>query len=97
MASLSDQKRKIRIAAVAAALLGAFGLSSGNARGPASAETRPEEPRIATLAEQMFPDAAYGVDPMVTGPVSAEFKAQQKAAGCDDAVWPAIPASCFPN
>lgn len=47
--------------------------------------------------EQMFADAPDGVDPVVTGPVSTAFKQQQAAAGCDKAVWPNIPASCYPN
>lgn len=51
----------------------------------------------ATPAEDLFDDAPYGVDPMVTGPVSAAFKRQQQAAGCDNAVWPNIPAACYPK
>ncbi len=47
------------------------------------------------LAE--FADAPYGVDPIVTGPVSTAFKQQQDAANCDDAVWPNVPTVCFPD
>jgi hypothetical protein len=50
-----------------------------------------------TAAEQAFPDAEYGVDPMVTGPVSASFAEQQANAGCDQAVWPKIPLACYPT
>lgn len=51
----------------------------------------------ATPAEQLFPDAPYGVDAMVTGPVSTAFKQRQAAAGCDKATWPEIPAQCYPH
>lgn len=50
-----------------------------------------------TAAEETFSDAPYGVDPMVTGPTSASFKKQQADAGCDKAVWPDIPLSCYPD
>jgi hypothetical protein len=50
-----------------------------------------------TAAEEAFPDADYGVDPMVTGPTSASFKKERAEAGCDNAVWPDIPLSCYPN
>ena len=46
---------------------------------------------------QRFEDAPYGVDPMVTGPVSTAFRQTQRAAGCDSAVWPNIPAVCYPD
>lgn len=48
-------------------------------------------------AEQMFADAPDGVDPVVTGPVSTAFRQLQAVAGCDKAVWPNIPARCYPN
>ena len=51
----------------------------------------------ATAAEFIFPDAPDGVDPMVTGPVSAELRARQKALDCDQAVWPNIPVACYPD
>ncbi|MVA96588.1 hypothetical protein GN330_04910 [Nitratireductor sp. CAU 1489] len=35
------------------------------------------------------------VDPIVTGPVSDDFKRRRAALGCDDAVWPDIPKACF--
>lgn len=37
------------------------------------------------------------VDPVITGPVSPQYKRQREAAGCDQAVWPHIPAVCFPD
>ncbi|MDQ6432601.1 hypothetical protein RB623_00870 [Mesorhizobium sp. LHD-90] len=46
---------------------------------------------------ERFADAPYGVDPVVTGPVSASFRKQREAAGCDKAVWPNVPASCYPD
>ncbi|PBB64872.1 hypothetical protein CK228_30970 [Mesorhizobium sp. WSM4312] len=51
----------------------------------------------ARTAEQAFADAPDGVDPMVTGPVSAAFKQRQDAANCDSAVWPNIPMVCYPD
>jgi hypothetical protein len=45
----------------------------------------------------MFADAPDGVDPVVTGPVSASFKQRQQVAGCDSAVWPKIPTVCYPD
>lgn len=50
-----------------------------------------------TAAEVAFPDAPYGVDPMVTGPTSASFRKRQADADCDKAVWPDIPLACYPN
>ncbi len=51
----------------------------------------------ATEAEQLFADAPDGVDPIVTGPVSAAFRQKQAEAGCAEAVWPDIPAACYPD
>ncbi|WP_245476114.1 hypothetical protein [Mesorhizobium sp. M7A.F.Ca.US.006.01.1.1] len=48
-------------------------------------------------AEQIFADAPDGVDPVVTGPVSAAFKQRQVSANCDSAVWPNIPIVCYPD
>lgn len=45
----------------------------------------------------MFADAPDGVDPIVTGPVSAAFKQRQKDANCDTAVWPNVPRACYPD
>lgn len=52
---------------------------------------------MASEAAQLFADAPDGVDPVVTGPVSAAFRQKQAAAGCADAVWPDIPAACYPD
>ncbi|TPK46159.1 hypothetical protein FJ492_08740 [Mesorhizobium sp. B2-5-4] len=48
-------------------------------------------------AQQAFADAPDGVDPVVTGPVSAAFKQRQASANCDAAVWPNIPMVCYPD
>lgn len=48
-------------------------------------------------AQEMFSDAAFGVDPMVTGPVSHEFQQRQRDLGCAEAKWPDIPAACYPK
>lgn len=50
-----------------------------------------------TDVTQRFVDAPYGVDPVVTGPVSTAFKQQRQAANCDNAVWPNVPAACYPD
>lgn len=47
--------------------------------------------------QDRFPDAPYGVDPIVTGPVSTAFAQKRKALACDDAVWPRVPAGCYPD
>ncbi|QDC01402.1 hypothetical protein [Mesorhizobium sp. 8] len=64
-----------------------------------SAATRADVPKIAaaTQAEALYPDAPDGVDPVVTGPVSVSFRQRQADAGCDEAVWPNVPAACYPN
>ncbi|CAM5558558.1 hypothetical protein ATER59S_04645 [Aquamicrobium terrae] len=69
-------------------------LASAAAR---SAATHGNDPAAATAAQQLFPDAPDGVDPVVTGPVSAAFRQRQADAGCDKAVWPQIPAQCYPR
>ncbi|TGQ43906.1 MULTISPECIES: hypothetical protein [unclassified Mesorhizobium] len=60
-------------------------------------EPRPAAPPNTQTAEQLFADAPDGVDPVVTGPVSAAFKQRQQAANCDSAVWPKIPTVCYPD
>ena len=56
-----------------------------------------DAPKPPTTAELAYADAPHGVDPMVTGPVSASFKKQQEIEGCDQAKWPDIPLACFPE
>ena len=50
-----------------------------------------------SAAELAYADAPYGVEPMVTGPVSKEFETRQKTAGCGLARWPDIPLACYPD
>ncbi|MEX0954663.1 MAG: hypothetical protein WDZ83_05565 [Rhizobiaceae bacterium] len=64
---------------------------------------QPDPPRIEipgdadrTAAQNLYPDAPDGVDPITTGPVSQELRDRRKAARCDDARWPAIPVACYP-
>lgn len=37
------------------------------------------------------------VDPVITGPVSPQYELVRRQAGCDDAVWPNVPAVCYPK
>ena len=83
------------VAAFALTASGAYGPQPQDARGLALAEYR--EVAAATPAALMFPDAPDGVDAIVTGPVSAEFRARQKAAGCETAQWPNVPVVCYPD
>ncbi len=57
----------------------------------------PHRPLSATEAELLFADTPDGVDPVVTGPVSASFRRTQRDAGCATARWPDIPLSCYPK
>jgi hypothetical protein len=76
----------------------AVALATGGAQSAATRIAPLGSPGAGVLsAEQLFADAPDGVDPMVTGPVSASFRQQQAEAGCDKAVWPHIPASCYPD
>ena len=56
----------------------------------------PETPETPSV-EDRFAGAPDGVDPVVTGPVSAEFKQTRNFLGCDKAEWPNVPAGCYPN
>ena len=64
--------------------------AGGNAAQSAATlkEANPGSVVRSQTAEQLFADAPDGVDPVVTGPVSASFKQKQQVAGCDSAVWP---------
>jgi hypothetical protein len=48
-------------------------------------------------AEEEFADAEFGVDPMVTGPTTQQFRERQARLGCLEAKWPNIPAACYPD
>jgi hypothetical protein len=71
-------------------------LASSGAQSAASRQDRSDIVPAQT-AQQLFPDAPDGVDPMVTGPVSAAFKQRQDQAGCARMVWPDISAACYPD
>ncbi|MBX3567926.1 MAG: hypothetical protein KF914_07705 [Rhizobiaceae bacterium] len=85
-------------AALAALLLLPALITSGSA-----APTHDRLPTIeqrdeaAVLLREEFADAPDGVDPMVTGPVTAAFRDRQRQAGCDTAEWPNIPHVCYPD
>jgi hypothetical protein len=94
--------RRAALAAASTTLVLAAALSVSGARQPDPSDMRQLallEYRDATTtqAQKLFPDAPDGVDPMVTGPVSAEFRARQQATGCEQAEWPNVPAECYPD
>ncbi len=64
---------------------------AGGAFDPGRADHAPTEAEIA------YADAPYGVDPVVTGPVSDDFRIRRENAGCDRAQWPEIPVECYPE
>ncbi|BCG92231.1 hypothetical protein [Mesorhizobium sp. 131-2-1] len=92
---MTDPLTRLRPTVAWAAL--AVLLAVGAAQSAATLKGSPALPPDTQTAEQMFADAPDGVDPVVTGPVSAAFKQRQKDAGCDSAVWPKIPAVCYPD
>jgi hypothetical protein len=63
---------------------------------PYSDTTVPLSETVRTPVQDRYVDAPDGVDPVVTGPTSQAFRERQKEAGCDGAVWPNIPAACYP-
>jgi len=93
---MTDQMSRLRPVFTWAAL-GVL-IAAGAAQSAAALkEANPARSSDTQTAQQMFADAPDGVDPIVTGPVSAAFKQRQKAANCDSAVWPNVPAVCFPD
>ncbi len=72
-------------------------LAVGAAHSTANRYLEQPEILLQTAAEDAFPDAAFGVDPMVTGPTSAAFEKRRAELGCDKAIWPHIPLGCYPN
>lgn len=76
---------------------------SFSAPGVQTPDGQPYPPRIEaegdpdrTAAQNLYPDAPDGVDPITTGPVSQELRDRRRAARCDDARWPEIPIACYP-
>ncbi|CDX45136.1 conserved exported hypothetical protein [Mesorhizobium sp. SOD10] len=93
---MTDQMSRLR-PVFAWAALGVL-LAAGVAQSAtALRESSSIQPPDARTAQQMFADAPDGVDPIVTGPVSAAFKQRQKDANCDTAVWPNVPRACYPD
>jgi hypothetical protein len=93
---MTDQMSRLRpvFAWAALAVLLAAGVAQSATALRESGSIQPPDVRT---AQQMFADAPDGVDPIVTGPVSAAFKQRQKDANCDTAVWPNIPRACYPD
>jgi hypothetical protein len=93
---MTDQMSRLRpvFAWVALGVLVAAGAVRSAA---ALGEAGPIPPPDAKTVQQLFADAPDGVDPIVTGPVSAAFKQRQKDANCDTAVWPNVPRACYPD
>jgi hypothetical protein len=87
--------RTLRTTAATAAV--AVLLAAGAAHSTATRYVEKPVILAQTAAEQAFPDAEFGVDPMVTGPVSASFREKQVKADCAAAVWPDVPLGCYPN
>lgn len=99
-------KRPVRVAVLAAFTLLPALVSPGSATPDdalvlARAEVAPAERPVRPLqpddASEIFADAPYGVDPVVTGPVSAQFRERRQHLGCDTATWPNVPRGCYPD
>lgn len=90
--ALSRIVRTVSGASVAALLLAA-----GVAHSTGTRQVEGPALKAPTAAEEVFSDAPYGVDPVVTGPTSASFRSKQAENGCDKAVWPDIPVACYPG
>ena len=98
----STIQRSGRIAVLAALALGGVGAfaiaATDNGRAPLSlAAPATADDTDPSLAELAFPDAPFGVDPIVTGPTSASLKSRQAASSCAEAIWPQIPVDCYPT
>jgi hypothetical protein len=93
---MTDQMSRLRPVFVWAAL-GVLVAAGAAQSAAALRQADPISPPDGRSAQQMFADAPDGVDPIVTGPVSASFKQRQKDANCDTAVWPNIPRACYPD
>lgn len=74
----------------AAPLFGGLHSGAPHSEGPAGWQPDPDPQEDMAVAE-------FGIDPMVTGPVSEEFRQRQAALRCHEARWPNIPAGCYPD
>ena len=93
---MTDQMSRLR-PVLAWAALGVLVAAGAAQSAAALRDADTISPPDAKTAQQMFADAPDGVDPIVTGPVSAAFKQRQKDANCDTAVWANIPRACYPD
>ena len=91
----SDTIARLLAAATVVAVAGLM-LTPVSARTPSFEAPAGWQPD-ADPAEDLFADAEFGVDPMVTGPVSEDFRQLQARLGCAEAKWPNIPAACYPK
>jgi hypothetical protein len=66
------------------------------ARAEITAPEKPVQPAEPDTREA-FADAPFGVDPVVTGPVSAAFREKQERLNCEAAKWPHVPRGCYPE
>ena len=71
-------------------------LAVGPGTGEYGRETVAAAPQAEPDAPMAEPEMAW-VDPVITGPVSPQYKRLREAAGCDTAKWPHIPAVCYPD
>ena len=92
--------RRAALAPWLLALGTALAAAAGSAAGDSKPTTQPFPEVASNAAVQSFDigDAdSPGIDPIVTGPTSPAFKARQAKLGCAEAVWPKIPAGCYPD
>ncbi len=80
----------------------AAGLAALTSVGGIHARQAVDEPRAPVGAQEgeesegNIGDMAW-VDPVITGPVSPEYRRIREEAGCDTATWPNIPDVCYPD
>ncbi len=95
MKTRSDTITRLLAAATVIAVAGLM-LTPVSARTPSYETPAGWQADADVQREERFADAEFGVDPVVTGPVSDSFRQQQAKLGCAKAVWPNIPAACYP-
>ena len=92
--------RMVRLAlalAVGGGCIGATSALSERLPAPVSLAEHDRQTNAERPLLERFSDTPDGVDPVVTGPVSAAFKKTREALDCDAAVWPAVPYACYPT
>jgi hypothetical protein len=100
MNHISARTRFVPLGLAAAVMLVSLSFSAPAAQTPSA---QPYPPRIEipgdadrTAAQNLYPHAPDGVDPITTGPVSQELRDRRRVARCDEAKWPDIPVDCYP-